>query len=301
MPLRHSFFDDPLLRLTPPLELNDPFDSKPTKEGIGKKIKFLLDEASENGNSHTDTLNLKSIYEKDLRNGLNEFGVISLTEDPYNLVMWSHYAAQHKGIVISVRCNSSTFEYHDTLTEKCGISKKVPQRVTYTDRRPGFEMPEETIYEYFEQNFFSHFAMSKSNDWSYEKEHRYLIRLSEADVAIINARSDEWANIQTDDFKVTHLEDLKFKVEAKESSKRCLLPAFLALNGGARYVKDVTLYKRLSRNALVGVYFGCRVADHKIGQVRANIERSQYIEDSVKLYRGVVSQDRFEIDFQRLK
>ena len=30
MPFRLSFFDDPLLRLTPPSDLNDPFDSKET-------------------------------------------------------------------------------------------------------------------------------------------------------------------------------------------------------------------------------------------------------------------------------
>lgn len=42
MPLREEFFEDPLLRLTQPHALNDPFDSKPSSLAISKKVNFFL-------------------------------------------------------------------------------------------------------------------------------------------------------------------------------------------------------------------------------------------------------------------
>lgn len=297
MPLRLSFFDDPLLRLTSPLELNDPFDSKPTQAGIEKKLNFFIGEDDEFGKSAEG---IRETYENDLRNGLGQFGVISLTEDPYNLLMWSHYANEHKGIIISICCDSSTFEFHDKFTERCGVSKKEPERVIYSNRRPGYEMPDNTIYEYFEHNFYTHFAMTKGNDWIYEKEHRYLIRLTEADAAIVNANSSEWIKRQTKDVLITFLGGLTYKVEASDPSKRDLLPWFLALAQGRKEISDVKKFKRIRRNALTGVYFGCRVTDDEISQVRAKIDRNNTFENSITLYRSIEDQDRFEINFEEI-
>jgi len=301
MPLRFAFFDDPLLRLTPPSVLNDPFDSKPTQAGIEKKLEFFINEDNDFGDEPADPESIREIYENDLRNGLDKFGVISLTEDPYNLLMWSHYANEHKGIIVSVCCDSSTFEYHDKFTERCGVSKKEPERVIYSNRRPGHEMPDNTIYEYFEHNFYTHFAMTKGNDWIYEKEHRYLIRLTEADAAIVSANSTDWASSQTKDILITPLGGAIYKVQASSPSKRDVLPWFLAVSQGRKEISDVKLFKRLKRGALTGVYFGCRVTDEEISQVREKIESNDLLGNSISLYRSVENQDRFEINFERLE
>lgn len=174
MPFRTSFFDDPLLRLTPPFELNDPFDSKPSQAAIDKKMEFFFDGGNDFEESDTNSIDIRSTYEDDLRTGLNNFGIISLSEDPSNLLMWSHYAEEHKGMVVSISCDYSTFEYHSLFTESCKLSKKEPVKVIYSNIRPGYEMPEDTIYEYFEENFHSHFATIKGDSWFYEKEYRYL-------------------------------------------------------------------------------------------------------------------------------
>ena len=301
MPFRLSFFDDHLLRLTPPSELNDPFDSKPTQIGIEKKLQFFIDEDNELGDSEGSPEDIREAYENDLRNGLDQFGVISLTEDPYNMLMWSHYANDHKGLIISICCDSSTFEYHDKFTERCGVSKKEPERVVYSNRRPGYEMPDNTIYEYFEHNFYTHFAMTKGNDWIYEKEHRYLIRLTEADAAIVKANSSDWAVKQTENILITSLGGQMFKVEASSPSKRDFLPWFLALAQGRQEISDVKLFKRLTQNALTGVYFGCRVTDDEIASVKAKIDSNNALGNSISLYRSIENQDRFEINFERLE
>ena len=47
MPFRLQFFEDQLLRLTPPNDLNDPFDAKPSIEAIRRKAAFMVDQHGE--------------------------------------------------------------------------------------------------------------------------------------------------------------------------------------------------------------------------------------------------------------
>ncbi|KPG93533.1 DUF2971 domain-containing protein [Pseudomonas sp. RIT-PI-r] len=300
MPFRLEFFEDPLLRLTPPSNLNDPFDSKPTQSGIDKKLKFFFDDQGEYESSKLKSEGIRSTYEKGLRDGLDQFGIISLTEDPYNLLMWSHYADEHKGLVVSIACDSSTFEYHDKFTEGCGVSKIIPARVRYSNMRPGFQMPDDAIYEYFEHNFYTHFATTKGNDWIYEKEYRYLLRLTEADVAIVDVAFESWVNNLGPDIRITHLRNSTYKVESSSAEKRDLLPWVLAIAQGKKEISNVMLFKRLKKNSVTGVYFGSRVSDESILQAREGIERNTIFGRSVSVHKSIISQDRFEINFERL-
>ena len=299
MPFRLSFFDDPLLRLTPPSDLNDPFDSKPTQAGIEKKLKFFFDDRDDLEDAGAES-GIRAAYEKDLRSGLDRFGIISLTEDPYNLLMWSHYAAEHKGLVVSISCDSSTFEYHDKFTETCGVSKLKPTRVKYSNMRPGNQMPDSTIYEYFEHNFYTHFAMTKGNDWIYEKEYRYLLRIAEADVAIADINLPSWASSQGADIRITHLYDNSYKIEAACVEKRDLLPWVLAFAQGRSEISNVKLFKRLKENSITGIYFGSRASEENILRARDKIEKSSLFGQSVTFHRSIESQDRFEINFEKL-
>lgn len=297
MPFRTSFFDDPLLRLTPPYELNDPFDSKPTQKGIEKKTEFFFDEQ---GDSTPTPHNVRAAYEADLKNGLNQFGIISLTEDPYNLLMWSHYANEHKGLVLSISCNASTFDFHDQFTNTCGISKTTPMKITYSNRRPGHEMPEDTIYEYFEHNFHSHFAMIKGNDWIYEKEYRYLLRLMEADAAIVDINSTTWVSNQNSDVRITHLKGDTYKIEASCDEKRQNLPWVIAFAQGKKMISNIKLFKRLKPNSIRGIYFGSRVNDNEIMQAINKVKENPLFGHSTSFYKSIESQDRFEIDFEAI-
>lgn len=265
MPLRFSFFDDPLLRLTPPSELNDPFDSKPTQTGIEKKLKFFFEDQDEADESGVDPQEIRASYEDSLQKGLDQFGIVSLTEDPYNLLMWSHYANEHKGLVISISCSSSTFELHDKFTETCGISKINPMKVNYSNRRPGYDMPDSTIYEYFEHNFYSHFAMTKGND-----------------------------------IRVTHLYNKTYKAEASCDEKRDILPWAIAFSQGKKQISNVRFFKRLKPNSITGIYFGSRVSEEDIAKARKRIEENPLFGHSPSFYRSIESQDRFEIDFEML-
>jgi len=294
MPLRLSFFDDPLLRLTQPHGLNDPFDAKPSEIAIDKKMAFFADAYG----ADMTPQKLEDCYRKDLENGLDDFGIISLTENPYNLLMWSHYADEHKGMVISLVCDEHTFSFHNSFTTQCGISKIKPQRVIYSNRRPGFEMPDDAIYEYFEHNFFSHIAMTKGDDWIYEKEHRYLLKMSEVDAAIFNVLNlEELSKLSGEDIKLTKIGNQLYKAEIQDEQKD-YLPWWLAFAQGRRYIENIMSFKRINSRALSGVYLGCKVSDEIVQQVKSAITKSIHFDSSTPIYRSTTSQNRFEIGFE---
>lgn|GEM_PF-2319917 len=297
MPLRPNFFDDPLLRLTPPTSLNDPFDSKPTTLAIEKKAAAFFDSSD----SKKVKKSARDHYCQSLETGLNHYGIVSLSEDPYSLLMWSHYANEHKGMVISVLADEHTFHYHDPFTENCGISKTTPQKLLYSSRRPGFEMPDETIYEYYEHNFFSHIAFVKSDEWIYEKEYRYLIRTNEVDAAIFTATiNTEISTLCSPDFSIQHIQGNQYKVQASSPEKSQTLIWWLAISQGRKLITDVMYFKRIEKDALNGVYLGCRVTDEQIYKTSELICASKNINSSTNIYRARQSAERFEINFENL-
>ncbi|WP_162144622.1 DUF2971 domain-containing protein [Photobacterium halotolerans] len=292
-------FSDPLLRLTPPSELNDPFDAKPTKSGVEKKVDFFFQDSIDSDNElSTDTV---EYYKNELESKLNGYGVISLTENPYSLLMWSHYASEHKGVVIGIASDENTFDYHDGFTMTCGISKIKPARVSYSSRRPGFEMPDDCIYEYFENNFFSHFALTKGDDWLYEKEHRYLLSLNEADVIIADLSSLEVAK-SISDYGVLfeNISGNSYKIEAKSVDVRSSLKWWLCLAYNRRIISNVKFFKRIVPNAIRSVYFGCKVDNADINRTIESVRESPRFSSNVNFYRSTQSVERFEIDFELL-
>jgi len=299
MPFREVFFDDPLLRLTPPSELNDPFDSKASQAAIDKKMEFFFSGIDGLDEPETNSVEIRSTYESNLRTNLNNFGIISLSEDPYNLLMWSHYAEEHKGMVVSIACDTSTFEYHGLFTETCKISKKEPVKVIYSNSRPGYEMPENTIYEYFEDNFYNHIATIKGDSWFYEKEHRYLLSLLEADSAIVDVHSD-LSNIKDPDIRLTHLYGNTYKIDAYLTEKCSIIPWHIALCQGRKDVSNVKLFKRLSKSSVRGFYFGSRVSKKNIIEAINKIKNNPLFGDSIKFYRSIENPNFFEINFEQV-
>ncbi|MFS1423454.1 hypothetical protein [Shewanella sp. 10N.286.48.B5] len=82
MPLRKEFFDNFLIRGSQKYALNDPFELRPSSSESEKSL-------------------AESSY--------FDYAVISLSETNNNLLMWSHYADQHKGIILELNLNHKLF------------------------------------------------------------------------------------------------------------------------------------------------------------------------------------------------
>lgn len=295
MPFRTSFFDDPLLRLTPPSSLNDPFDSKPTEIAINKKIDFFFYANGEDDYEY-DSPDIRSTYEDDLRNGLERFGIISLTENHKNLLMWSHYAKDHSGVVIEISNEYPIFDFHYLNHRQCGISKQNPIKVEYSKIRPGQDIPDTAIYEYFEHNFHTHFATVKGSDWEYEKEHRYLLTLFEVDVGLFRLLKTI-EDIEEPNLSIKKDHDNYYKVEYINPEDRGLLMWYLSIHQGRGNICDVIYFKRLNRDAIKSIYFGSRVGDEKIKDARDRMVKSGFYSKEITFYKAQESSDFFEINF----
>jgi len=112
---------------------NDPFDTKCsfTKTSV---IAQSTDSQKIEMDFPGDDLNQTMIFtRKDMsidierfEQKLKSFGILSLAQDPKNILMWSHYAENHKGLCIGFERNKSNELGDNNKTRKVNYTKNYP-------------------------------------------------------------------------------------------------------------------------------------------------------------------------------
>src|SRR3954447_14724615 len=103
-------------------------------------------------------------------------GIFCATRDRSNLLMWAHYADQHRGVVIGFRPDLERDSYLRLL-----------EPVDYTNVRPTFYSSIESMAAGVEPDeaavraFNRRLVYSKSVDWKYENEQRIYVPWEVAD------------------------------------------------------------------------------------------------------------------------
>ena len=101
--------------------------------------------------------------------GFNEnIGVLALTEKPDNLLMWAHYAQNHKGFVIEFDGDHEYFHKQLSSSDELRYLRKV----RYSDKRPNIRLS--TLEE------ATDIFLTKSKEWEYEQEWRIMRPLRDA-------------------------------------------------------------------------------------------------------------------------
>lgn len=165
MPLREEFFQNFLLRATPKHELNDPFEAEPSFES---RAAFHVNSGFTTMSKEEIVENLKQRYgaleagQRD-KSFLNDYGIICFTETKTNLLMWSHYADEHRGMAIEFDAEHAFFR---SDRQENGLYGKL-YKVNYSNVRH-YDTPE--WFDWF---------LRKSHDWRYEAEHRIINELKE--------------------------------------------------------------------------------------------------------------------------
>lgn len=145
-----NFFENFLLRATERADLNDPFEFLPPKDFYDAVVEYAL--------KGTDIEWAKNItYDEFRRSFYLSNGVISFTETRSNLLMWSHYAQGHTGLVIEFYIQNYFFK----TVKRVGYDNIRPYQINVTD---------------LDNLFFI-----KSDEWIYEKEYRIVKRKSDHD------------------------------------------------------------------------------------------------------------------------
>ncbi|MFG1284982.1 DUF2971 domain-containing protein [Xanthobacter autotrophicus] len=101
-------------------------------------------------------------------------GIFCATRNHTNLLMWAHYADQHRGVVLGFRPDLARDSYLRLL-----------KPVTYTDDRPSFYKSIDSTAEKMSESdihAFNHkLVYTKSTHWSYEAEERIYVPSEVAD------------------------------------------------------------------------------------------------------------------------
>jgi hypothetical protein len=162
-------------------EFNDPYDSnmpfayreeEMTEENIFQKLLILarldhpgkdetfIHQAAYNAHQErrfNDENHLDRIDEQIFQNVCNTFGILSLTPDCRNLLMWSYYGNSHKGFCIG---------YDSKYLVSCGLFG-MGGAVRYSE-----DFPKLSLFE--KAGMLSKMYYAKSKVWEHEKEYRLL-------------------------------------------------------------------------------------------------------------------------------
>jgi hypothetical protein len=103
------------------------------------------------------------------------FGILSLSMTSDNLLLWAHYASEHRGLAIEIDPGDDDFNRHHRSTDK---SFQRTGQVRYSADRPRIPETEDILFDHF---------FVKSPEWSYEQEYR-IVRKFESAVETIDAQ-----------------------------------------------------------------------------------------------------------------
>ena len=157
--------------------------------------------------------------------------VFCVSEEPDNLLMWAHYAKDHKGIMVELM---SLPEIDSPLS--------VAQRVIYRESPPPFYSEDEWLADILLQKrldqsgLFRRYAQTKSKHWAYEKEWRVWYPSQ-------TATSDElWVDTP---IKHGEIKAVYFGCKAEQSFRRKL----------ADLVSDVAMFQAEKLEGAYGVRY----------------------------------------------
>lgn len=171
-PLRESFFYNRLVRLTQKSELNDPYEFHPSSSDIAEYRSIIPSD-----------VNLSN--SRIIASHMNGMGVMSFTESVDNLLMWSHYGDEHRGMAVEFDPRSLFF-------------REMLKPVTYSIKRyVGPSISLDKVQPSIRSNLF----LEKSSQWAAEKEWRIIDSLITAD-CLINPETfeEEWQPKRVDLF-----------------------------------------------------------------------------------------------------
>lgn len=180
-----NYLLNPTIRLSQISGLNDPFEGKLTERLISKLTEkmILAEQIETTGSDENDRVKMRNIIDSIM----NSFGVIALTETQRNLLMWAHYASEHRGCCIGYQTN---LLLNKPLKSESPCFCYNPKKVNYDDvvfddeqieaidRIPYID--DETI-----NNVLHRAITTKSDEWIYEKEHRIVVPIEWSDKIII--------------------------------------------------------------------------------------------------------------------
>lgn len=278
MKLRADFFNEPMLRATPVYALNDPFEGMFNHEQV-KNANTTFDRFySKHGFEQQDNVDIYEIGQlmEIIQSNLFDLGIVAFTEDHINPLMWAHYADEHKGVVVELLKDKPLYEdslqnFNGKLSrfgkDYLGEVYEYPERVIYKREKPTFEYGNEltpdSTTDFHWKKFYRSILFTKSNDWQYEKEHRSIVRLKDADRIICSdndkirkiCNENKEINLQTlknEKIQITYPREYEMHEDMGDESKKTEIYQISSMS----YDSSVMHFFRINPKCISGIYFG---------------------------------------------
>lgn len=228
---------DRQIKLTPPPDFNDPYDGlvqitrlarkdtldRHLDDRVAKKIKESSPEAREALRAFlgliarpflTADFSGSAKFSHDMRLALGErYGVVSLSEEPRNPLMWSYYADKHSGFVLGFDSTSPPFTAPPENTQLLGRCHRV-NYVLYKPPWPGTAFTQDSEVE-----FLRLMLLVKSLQWQHEREWRLIDRMDRSTKSL----SDD--TIHTLELPPNAVSEVWFGSQASTDLRRSVLEA----------------------------------------------------------------------------
>ncbi|MGL6301302.1 DUF2971 domain-containing protein [Aeromonas caviae] len=293
--------NSPELKLSLVNTLNDPYEGQMTKYAIDKFSNSLLkhDDAFANFIKNNSYELAKEIAIATIKQVLNNTCITSFSETQRNLLMWAHYSAQHKGLCIGYDVDVLVHENSDATLCKVNYDS-----ILY-DQDHFDELDHMSDFESEETNSFCYrLFTTKSNDWIYEKEHRFISSCETASRILIDVPYEELSPEVIDaiafaESKKTH-RIIKnnnsvevYNIRKKEeqllaNEKGTELEAIIAEKHKALFFKQIS--KRKIKSIYLGVFF-----DKEKEKRLVNLIKKSNKLKHINVYRYEISQERYEL------
>lgn len=291
-----SFIENPMLRATRAKDLNDPFELNPTKEVIEHIVlsRRPSPEVIEFFNDEKGFAELITTYEK---------GIISLSECKDNLLMWSHYSAQHNGGVIEF-----TFELRNDGNSRTPIQRGLFKTLADNNYRYGIVKyrKNRTIdlsllsgsgYEQTDQ-ILDAMAFVKSKDWMYEEEHRFLVDLMHCDKTLVEDNKRNRNELESFNIPIELIGDkLAIPEQHKFKFDNSVFSAINHFMDRSKYMQFVSI----NTESVTGLYIGEKMWNEqrvKVIESRKKLEKFTNLNNNINVAK--INTDEYDLDFVQI-
>jgi len=292
------FLKERYVRATQLSALNDPFEATYCEKSL-----FELCPYFEIFESPEDLINYVEVNK-------HKIGVISLTEAKDNLLMWSHYANEHKGIVVRFWAesafNGNMFTHlHEPQLDSTamldnyqmfdGQCLPVMYRKQPRYRVDRFDFDYSNISAEGEDRILFEIFQQKSDEWIYEKEHRITLRLDQADKIVVKnvhrlknkhiVKKLLKLGIEDKDQFTIYLDKIKDKVEREVYAKALVE---LSHDSSSLYLFKV--------NQAKSIIYGLNVTEDDFKKYQNHIKNDGYIEQ----WNTSINKDFYTLEFTEI-
>lgn len=283
---------EPVIRLSPPPTLNDPFEpllNEDVKNNIIKKSE-LSDFDISVGQRFPKKFE-KTLISKKISEEIDSYAIVSLSETPRNLLMWAHYSNEHKGICIGFKKNFLESLPDNKCKTTFGVESYQPVKVNYDNLRPQ-NITEEIPAKNEIKKHLQLQLTTKSDDWMYEKEHRCIIPMGWADEMNVRKDTDTEKEITNSEIIQGLVSGGGIQLNNKGHYFGYAMPSLVTLYS---HNKDAIFLKKINTSSIVSIHLGCRFNIYDEYELVKELECPKHPLHHIKLFKCRPSENRFEL------